>query len=221
MRLEESVDIVTCMLSYIYTKQYEIKSDAKMTHHARMYALGDKYGIHGLRQTALEKFSEAAHGLPSGYCLPSKQVDFFNAVKVIYDTTHDEFDKLRQIVLLIGIRRMAFYRFATRPGAGQESLDLTKRGSWHESLRQVPEYAVDILAGLNDKMGRLDESLLKVARVKCGGLLCGTMDSFGPGVNLVWISRDAAKCLTCGRIQKNLPKAVRDAHSDSQGIYTE
>ncbi|KAK5170565.1 uncharacterized protein LTR77_005153 [Saxophila tyrrhenica] len=64
--------------------------DCNVVMHAKMYALGSKYGIKSLQDVAKIKFSEAA-------CYAWNDRRFVDAIQVVYTTTPDEDKGLRDI----------------------------------------------------------------------------------------------------------------------------
>lgn len=62
--------------------------------HANVYALGEKYGIAGLKEASLEKFEESAQTF-------WKSKAFRDAVKIVFTSTADHDNALRDVVLRI------------------------------------------------------------------------------------------------------------------------
>lgn len=91
----------------------QIKSDAssaleerELNIHAQMYALADKYGIHGLKDLARTKFAAAAsnHWDCSGFPL---------AMQTVFTTTPDDDNGLRDVVInILGQHRALFQKVA-------------------------------------------------------------------------------------------------------------
>ena len=68
------------------------QSHASLVLHPLMYALGEKFGIAGLRALAREKFAAAC---ATGW----NNADFVEAIQVVYNATTDKDRELRQIIL--------------------------------------------------------------------------------------------------------------------------
>lgn len=71
------------------SKDYMV-SDSILIYHAMMYAMGDKYGIHGLKALAREKFQEAWKFTAAG---------LVKAIKIVYASTMESDRGLREIII--------------------------------------------------------------------------------------------------------------------------
>lgn len=81
--------------------------------HAKMYALGDKYGLPGLKDLALKKYEEAYLFTSAG---------FANSITVAFTSTIDSDMALRNVIITILAGNMCF--FMSKPKIDQIVKDL-------------------------------------------------------------------------------------------------
>ena len=79
---EDDPDMVDRMLCFLYTSDYQdiAQGGRPLLVDAKMYAIGDKYGINGLKSHAKAKFSDA---LDAGWDI----VSFPEVIETVYTTT--------------------------------------------------------------------------------------------------------------------------------------
>jgi hypothetical protein len=116
--------------------------DYHIAMHARMYALGSKYGINSLKVVSRDKFSQA---ISSVWC----HRNFVKAVEIVFSTTPDEDKGLRDIAV-----RMI----------KQKESALFARKDMRECIRCIEGLAFNLL--MHDHMVEEDENT--VACESCG-----------------------------------------------------
>ena len=79
---EDDPDMIDNMLHFLYTSDYQDDADGgrPLLVNAKMYAVGDKYGIHALKTLAKDKFIAA---LGAGWDI----VTFLEVLETVYSTT--------------------------------------------------------------------------------------------------------------------------------------
>ena len=94
--------------------------------HARMFALGDRYGIPGLRDVAVKKYSSR--------CTSSEALEFMNSIYDVYEGTATSVRPLRDVVCI----RM---RDRLPKVLDEEAI----RTVYQRVLIEVPEFGRDLL----------------------------------------------------------------------------
>ncbi|KAF4458120.1 Speckle-type POZ protein [Fusarium austroafricanum] len=98
--------------------------------HAKVYALGEKYGIETLKDVALQKFEHEAE-------FHRKGEDFLRAMKEVYNSTVEEDRGLRGVV----IRMLREYK------------DLMQLKSVQEVVKGIPQLSFDLAMSLSGNQG--------------------------------------------------------------------
>lgn len=127
------------MISYLYELNY---SDGKVTStrhgdshyispfdtNVKMYAMGEKFGIDGLKQLAKEKFEVAFDSVA-----PTKLGQFLDVIPEVYNSTPDTDEGLRELAVTLTLTRE------------DSRKDLTSLPEFKSTIIQTPEFALDLI----------------------------------------------------------------------------
>lgn len=218
----EDREMVEQMLRYIYTNKYDrdLSKYGFLSLDARMYIMGDKYGIEGLRHHAARRFTTSSKPLAHKFRKGSLVEDFFSAVSMIYANIHAPNDEMTKIIVEVGVDRSGVIRRAMRWSASSEGgkeefgRDDIEDGQWDSAMSDVPRYAIDVLKGVNRRTGELERGLLDLSRAKCTNEACKYN---GTSTRLVWkTDSSTASCDACGLELSISAKTVKQLYSKSQ-----
>lgn len=176
IKLPESHAVVTALLTYLYTSDYEDDSGEAMTlgeYHIQLYTAALKYDIPGLAKIALRKFEALAHvqwqrlaDANIAEDCDSEISEFLKQVKMIYSNTHDSDDKMRATALKFVKEIM------------QSSLkELESSRTWLNFVVEVPQCALALLATLAKKpeVAAPSTKMLICPNTACKGLIGGPL----------------------------------------------
>lgn len=141
------------MLQHLYTFDYSgqkisIGDDEESSHvselhtHAQMYALGNEYDIHDLKEEALWKFKKA---LEAKKGLRDELTDLIQVIPTVYETTPDSDRGLRDVVVAFGVKNL------------KQMQDMLE---FKIAATRVPVYLIEVLPGFLAQCGtgRYDHS---------------------------------------------------------------
>ena len=131
--------MVDRMISYLYELDY---SDGKVTSkrhgdshyispldtNVKMYAMGEKFGIDGLKQLAKEKFEVAFESVPT-----TKLGQFLDVIPEVYNSTPDTDEGLRELAVMLPLTREGSYKH------------LTNLPGFKSTIIQNPEFALGLI----------------------------------------------------------------------------
>ena len=111
---EQSPHLASRMLQHLYTFDYpghkmSIGDDEESSHvselhtHAQMYAIGDEYDIHDLKEEALWKFEKA---MEANKGLSDELTYVIKVIPTVYETTPDSDRGLRDLVVAFGVSNL-------------------------------------------------------------------------------------------------------------------
>ena len=122
------------MLNYFYTLDYPYDDDfvPNFITDARMYAMGDKYGVEALKTIAARKFEPSfIRGLLGAWT--GAQIEaVFTAVDVVFNTTPEADMGLRKIVTIEVLKKLGY---------------LSEQSGFKGMLARNPDLAYSLLMG--------------------------------------------------------------------------
>ncbi|CVK94996.1 uncharacterized protein FMAN_13250 [Fusarium mangiferae] len=130
-------NIVEAMLRFVYSFDYHVPPNTPpMIFHAKVYQIGDKYGIETLKKQALNNFKRVVE---SAEVTTEYASDLADAVTTVYTTTPPEDRGLRDIVM-----NSSYWRLR----------QLITIESFKESLPMNGDFSTDLLKAITSRSGQ-------------------------------------------------------------------
>ena len=160
---DDKPEMVLRMIEYFYLGQYRDdvfttgfpeKRNSAMDTNVEMYALGDKYGIKGLKNLSAEKFQNS---LNASRRKLGEGGTVLCAISLVYATTPDTDRILRDIVLSIPRRNWEF---------------LSDIPEFQDFVAQNPAFAVDLIKKMSQLAGLSERLVCKTCKSPNMGVIC-------------------------------------------------
>ncbi|KAG4272582.1 hypothetical protein FPRO04_10535 [Fusarium proliferatum] len=140
-------DIVEAMLRFVYSFNYDVPPDTPpMIFHAKVYQIGDKYGIETLKKQALNNFKRVVEG---SEVTTEYASDLADAITTVYTTTPPGDRGLRDIVM-----NRSYWKLRHLMG----------KKPFKESLSMNGDFSADLVSSTY-----FNHTSLSDAVIKCGG----------------------------------------------------
>ncbi|EGU88216.1 hypothetical protein FOXB_01266 [Fusarium oxysporum f. sp. conglutinans Fo5176] len=130
-----AVDVVEAMIRFVYSFEYDVPADTSaMIFHAKVYQIGDKYGIETLKKQALNKFKDV---FVEAEVTADYANDLADTITVVYTTTPPVDRGLRVIVV---------------ESSYDDLEELMPETSFKEGLVRNGDFSADLISFINENM---------------------------------------------------------------------